>query len=145
MRDRSGMRGIVTPSNDFVRHSLGQRLEHGIKTAIGRQHARTHRCRIDWVDQTAFGRRHGNRALHTFVERNVRTGQRRLDRSKRCRDRGCPRAIQVALNLRTGAIEIDMHRITLNCHFCFDHQRFVTQSVIVDRVFTEIFPIGYLA
>ena len=139
------MRGIVTAGNDFVRHSLGQRLEHGVKTAIGRQHARTHRCRIDRVDQAALGCRHGDRTLHTFVERNIRTGQRCLDRSERCRDRRCPRAVQVTPDLRTGAIEIDMHRIALNCHFCFDHQRFVTQPVIVDRVFTEIFPIGYLA
>ena len=139
------MRGIVTAGNDFVRHSLGQRLEHSVKTAIGRQHACAHRCRIDRIDQTALGRRHGNRTLHPFVERNIRTGQRCLDRSECCRDRRCPRAVQVAPDLRTGAIEIDMHRIALNRHFCFDHQWLVTQPVIVDRVFTEIFPIGYLA
>ena len=138
------MRGIVASCNDFVRHSLGQRLEHGIETTIGRQHARTHRCRINRVDQTARGRRHGDRALHPFVERNICTGQRRLNRSERCRDRRCPRAVQVAPDLRASAIEIDMHRIALNRHFCFDHQWFVTQPVIVDRVFTEIFPIGYL-
>ena len=56
MEMRRDVRGIVAACDHPVRNDLGQRLQHRVEAAVGRQQAGAHGRGISRIDQRAFRR-----------------------------------------------------------------------------------------